>query len=152
MVPIQAQPESIRLALDEAWKEHQHVRDQTWKALQMVALLAVGLVTVDLQQQNAVASLTAGLLAFIGGVFSACITVHHRNYECQKFRHIMNLQQALKLIHPQLLPLEDIRLPLPLTITVVFSPKVWNSAKFILWMNLLIIAFCALVAVRRFFP
>ncbi len=39
--------ESIRLAMDQAWRDHHHARDQTWKALQIVVVLGAGLVTVD---------------------------------------------------------------------------------------------------------
>ena len=34
-------PESIRTAMSLAWSDHHHMREQTWKALQMEFVLAV---------------------------------------------------------------------------------------------------------------
>ncbi|MBW2737280.1 MAG: hypothetical protein JRE64_00235, partial [Deltaproteobacteria bacterium] len=41
--------ESVIAAMDQAWRDHHHARDQTWKALQIEAVLGAGLVTVDAQ-------------------------------------------------------------------------------------------------------
>lgn len=144
----QASDDSIRAALDEAWREHQHVRDQTWKALQLVAALAAGFVTLDAHQQNKIATTMAGSLVIAGALFGLLITWHHRKYEQQKFTHIMNLQKALGLIHQELIP-PDVRVPDPLTLGNLFSFRKWNSAKFIWWMNLLIIIFSALFITVR---
>ena len=71
--------DDIRAAMDQAWRDHHHARDQTWKALQMVAVLAAGVVGVDAQFEKPHATLAAAVLTIVGAAFGIAVTLRHRN-------------------------------------------------------------------------
>lgn len=89
--------ESIRFAMSLAWKDHRHARDQTWRALSMVAVLGAGLAAVDIKYSNLIATTGAGVLVLMGAIFGLWITKNHRNLERRKFIHIMNCEEMLGL-------------------------------------------------------
>ena len=72
--------ESIRLAMDQAWRDHHHARDQTWKAVQIEAVLAAGIVGVDFQLGNVGATIAAGVLVIIAAIFGITRQVVRRCY------------------------------------------------------------------------
>lgn len=139
--------ESIRLAMDQAWRDHHHARDQTWKAVQMEAVLAAGLVTVDAQFHNALATTAAGALVFLASIFGIWISLHHRKLEIRKFTHIMNCEEALGLHRPDLI--SNVELPSKVRLRDAFSLKARNTAAFILRMHLAITFFALVVVVAR---
>jgi len=98
--------ESVLAAMSAAWGDHHHARDQTWKSLQMVAVLAAGLITVDVQFHNWIATLFAGILVLASSYFGVRITLNHRKLEIRKFIHIMNCEEFLGLHRDDLIPLE----------------------------------------------
>jgi hypothetical protein len=61
--------ETVRLAMELAWRDHHHARDQTWRAVQIEAILGAGLVTVDTQFKSAVSTLAASLLVVLAALF-----------------------------------------------------------------------------------
>jgi hypothetical protein len=140
-------PESIRLAMDQAWRDHHHARDQTWKAVQMEAVLAAGLLTVDVQYAKGLATSASAVLVILAAVFGILITLHHRTVEITKFRHITNCQRALKLDRPNLI--SGIAPPAELRLRDAFRPSVRNTASFILRLHVALILFAVLVAVAR---
>lgn len=140
--------ESVRLALDIAWREHQHVRDQTWKSVQMVALLAVGLVTIDIRLASTTATVIAGLMLVALGYWGALITLHHRAYQIQKFNEILKAEGALHLI-PDIVP-ESVHAPTPMTFWDAFSPRISHTAAFLLRMHIAMMVFGAVFIVFRF--
>jgi disulfide bond formation protein DsbB len=139
--------DSVRLALDIAWREHQHVRDQTWKSVQMVALVAVGLVTVDIRLANPVATIIAGLLLVLFGYLGTKITLHHRAYQIQKFTEIQNCERELHLM-PRIVP-DTVKPPVPMTFWDAFSPRVGHSAAFLLRMHIALMIFGVLFIIFR---
>jgi hypothetical protein len=149
MKPKKADPESIRLAMDLAWRDHHNMREQTWRALQIEAVLAAGLVGIDWQLQNLLATVAAGILVVIAAIFGVLITLHHREGERRKFMHITNCEEALGLHQEDLLPPSTTKIPSPLRFIDVFRPKVQNSAAFILRMHVSIMLFAVLYVVGR---
>jgi hypothetical protein len=114
MTKINAEPsrESVIAAMQAAWHDHQHARDQTWKTLQGIFVLAAGLVTVELQFNSLAATSFAAVLVIAGGIFGLLVTGHHREYERRKFTHIMRCEHVLGLrtvdeSHPRLLSTDD---------------------------------------------
>ena len=69
--------ESVRLAMDQAWKDHHHARDQTWKAVQMVAVLLVGLITIEFKYHNLIATSIAGLIVIVATISAILIANNH---------------------------------------------------------------------------
>lgn len=143
--------QSIRLAMDLAWRDHHHARDQTWKAVSMEAVLAAGLVGVDLQIGHVVATLAAGLLVLLATAFGVLISLHHRRLEIQKFTHILNCEKALGLIRDDLIPPRSVKVPRPLRLVDAFSFKERNTAAFILRMHIALMMFTALYMLARIF-
>ncbi len=146
------EPESIRLAMDQAWRDHHHARDQTWKAVHMEVILAVGLVTVDAQFHNPVVTTVAALLVILASVFGVWISLHHRKLERRKFRHILNCEEALGLHRDDLIPASGehgVALPAEIRFRDAFRLSVRNTAVFILRMHLAIMLFAILLVVAR---
>lgn len=122
---------SIRQAMDEAWRDHQHTRDQTWKALQTEFLLAVAVVGAAWQTQSTVVIVAAAVLVFVVSLCCIQVSLRHRNsVELTKFRHILNCEEALGLHRPDLIA--DVKMPQPMTFSDAFRWKKANSAVFIL--------------------
>jgi hypothetical protein len=97
--------DALIAAMQAAWADHHHARDQTWKTLQMEAVLAAGLVTVDVQFHTPVATGIAALLVIIAALAGFMITLRHRELERRKFIHIMNCEEELALHRRDILPL-----------------------------------------------
>src|SRR5260370_20553650 len=85
--------ESVRLAMDLAWRDHHHAREQTWKAVQIEAALAAGLIGVDWQIRSVPATIAAGVLVVMSAIFGVLISLHHRKLEVRKFTHIVNCEE-----------------------------------------------------------
>ena len=151
MVTKRADPDSIRLAMDLAWRDHHHMREQTWRALQIEAVLVAGLIGIDWQIQNIYATVAAGILVLVAAPFGIQITLRHRQGEIRKFTHIINCEEALGLHQKDLLPPETIKLPSPLRFIDAFRPSVSNTAAFILRMHIAIILFSILYVLGRIF-
>jgi hypothetical protein len=147
----QPDPESIRLAMEIAWRDHHHMREQTWRVLQIEAVLAAGLIGVDWQIQNIYATVAAGLLVIIAAIFGVLITLHHRKAERRKFTFINNCEEALLLHGPNLLPEESCQIPSELHFMDAFNFRVQNTAAFILRMNIAIMFFAVLYIIGRIF-
>lgn len=146
--PIEeASTDSIRAAMDQAWRDHHHARDQTWKALQMEALLAAGLIGVDVQFENPVVTIAAGLLVVIAAISGILLSLHHRKLEVRKITHVFNCEQLLGLHRSDLIC--GVSAPLPIRFWDIFLFWKMNTALFILRMHFTIIVFAALFVIAR---
>jgi hypothetical protein len=144
-----ADPESIRLAMELAWRDHHHMREQTWRALQIEAALAAGLVGIDWQIQNIYVTIATGILVVLASIYGVLITLHHRKGEIRKFIHIVNCEEALGLHSDDLLPPDTTKLPRALRFIDVLNPKVQNTSAFILRMHTAILIFAVLYIVGQ---
>ena len=143
------QPESVRAAMNAAWRDHHHARDQTWRSLQMVAVLGAGMVSVDVGYGSIVATAAAGVLVVLAAIFGIWITKNHRILERRKFIHIMNCEEWLGLHRDNLIPLKShhdgkeeeasckvqdgwVDLPPPFSFWQVFNPWKHNTSLFIM--------------------
>ena len=141
--------ESVRLAMDLAWRDHHHAREQTWKALQTEVALAAGLIGINWQIQNIYATVLTGVIVLIVSFFGILISLHHRKLEIRKFTHIINCEEALGLHRDDLLPKATIQLPSPLRVSDIFRPSVRNTAAFILRMHFAIAIFTVVFVITR---
>jgi hypothetical protein len=148
-ISFEIEPDSIRAAMELAWQDHHHARDQTWRALQLEAALAAGLVGVDWQIQNAVATIAAGILVVIATIFGMLISLHHRKVEIRKFTHIVNCEEALGLHREDLLPPELCKIPREISFGDAFRPSVNNTATFILRAHIALMLFAVIFVVAR---
>jgi len=158
--------ESIRKAMELAWTDHHHARNQTWKTVQMVAVLGAGLLTIDFKYENFWATLSAAILVIVISVFGIFITWHHRKLERRKFIHIMNCEEMLRLHRDDLIPLHPgddsikskpievqdsaVKVPEKFNIWDVVSFCKHNTALFILRMHCAILVFAILIVIMRY--
>jgi hypothetical protein len=159
-------PESIRMAMDAAWRDHHHARDQTWRALQMVAVLGAGLVSIDVGYGNVAATTAAGVLVVLASLFGLWITKNHRSLERRKFIHIMNCEETLGLHRDDLIPLKRhhrgktdqappevrdawVAIPEVFSFWQVFSWRKHNTSLFIMRLHLAILLFAVVFVVSR---
>ncbi|MHB9037287.1 MAG: hypothetical protein ACYC64_11530 [Armatimonadota bacterium] len=163
------EPESLRLAMDEAWRVHQHTRDQTWKALQIEFALAVGVVGAAWQNKSLWVMVAVAIFVLIAALCGVQITLRHRNsVEVRKFHYIHDCEKKLGL------PISG---GVPSTITIWDAFRIWdvflnvfrfhavaalppelaetagsrdgNTALFILRMHLAIMAFAIFLLIYR---
>jgi len=147
---MSAELESIRLAMDEAWRDHQHTREQTWKALQIEFALAAGTIGSTWSLDSLVAQILGALFVLLVTLCGIQITLRHRNrVEVTKFRHIMNCEEALGLHSENLI--SGVKMPGPISIGLAFNPFRGNTSLFILRMHLAILVFTLLYFGFRIF-
>lgn len=151
--------------MDLAWRDHHHARDQTWKALQIEAVLGAGLVTVDAQHKDLNTTLAAAALVIVAALFGVLISWHHRKLERRKIIHVYNCEEFLGLHRDDLLPKKQegerladkpahvrdavVGFPEPFSWWRVFDIRRTNTALFIMRMHFAIIAFAAIVVIAR---
>ena len=131
---------SLEAAVAAAWRDHHHARDQTWKALQLEALLAIALIGVDLKATEGTLKnipIVGSVLLFLVTISGMMLALHHRDLERRKFRHIMHCEDALGL-RPYI---DDVGLPSPIYIWDIFAFWKSNSVLFIMRMHLVILIF-----------
>ena len=169
--------ESVRKAMELAWRDHHHARDQTWKTIQVVAVIAGGLVALDYKYEESVPTLLAASLTIVSALFGILITWNHRKLERRKFIHIMNCEEYLGLHQSFLIPLHSneklvgmrdrekdngkdkvlqkliddsaVKVPATFSYLHIINPFKNNTALFILRMHVAIILFSLLVLVLR---
>jgi hypothetical protein len=141
-----ASEEALLKVLDTQWQDHFQTRSQTWKALEVTALLAVALVGLDWQigvKSRWVTIVAAGLLALMA-LFGMQITLRHRNeVEITKFKRITAIENELEVGDPSL------KLPQPMHWWHVFLIRKSHTALFILRMQFAIFLFGVAYLVMR---
>jgi hypothetical protein len=156
---------SLLKAMELAWIDHHHARDQTWKTVQMVAVLGAGLLTVDLQYRSLLATALAAILVILAAGVGVGITWNHRKLERRKFIHIMNCEELLGLRRDDVIPAGQDRastagkdkLVIDGAVAVpelygpidVINPLRQNTSLFILRIHLAIMAFAFLIVLLR---
>ena len=144
----ESEGESIRMAMNQAWQDHHHTRDQTWKALQAELLICAGVIGINWQIQSFWITVSSGILLFIVTLCGIQITLRHRNkVELRKFDHIMNCEEALGLHRHDLI--SNVKRPEPISFWDAFRPEKANTALFILRMHIAIWVFSILFIVWR---
>jgi len=133
------EPESIRVAMDQAWRDHHHVRNQTWRTILVDLALAAGMVAVGVQFDSPAPAVAAGVLLVLCAMCGIGITLQHRQVEIRKFTHIMNCEEALGLHTPNLIA--DVKLPGPFTFWDALKFWKTNTLLFILRMHIAIALF-----------
>lgn len=122
--------------LDIQWQDHFQTRVQTWKALEITALIAIVLVGLDWQIDNRLVTVAVASLLAIVALFGMQITLRHRNkVEITNFTIIQSVSKELALVNSKL------ELPKPLHWWDVFLFWKSNTSLFILRMQFVILLF-----------
>ncbi len=87
--------EAMVKCLEMQWQDHFQTRAQTWKSLQMDAVLAVALLGIDWRLQSTSATTIAAILLIVAALFGALITRHHRKVEILKLTAVQTLETML---------------------------------------------------------
>jgi hypothetical protein len=81
--------------LGNEWHDHFNTRQQTWKTLEIDAVVVVGLIGISWQLHNHIATSLVAVLLMLTAFFGACITIHHRKVEVNIFEHIIDIEKDL---------------------------------------------------------
>ena len=139
--------ETLRQQLDLQWRDHIHVRDQTWRALQMVAVVLLAIIGADVSLQKGTTLLPLAAVQACASLFGMAITIHHRNVQVHKFKYIFRMEERLGLHGPGLL--DRVKEPEALGWRDVLSARM-PTPTFILLTHVLLLAFTlSYVWVRR---
>jgi hypothetical protein len=136
--------ETLRQNLAIQWQDHFHTRAQTWKALEITGLLAVGLVGLDWRVDSRVATFCASVLLAIVATFGMLITLRHRAVEVGKFKRIAAIEKQLGLGDGE-------EGPKPIHWWWVLLFWKTNTSLFILRMNFAILVFAIGFGLLRLF-
>lgn len=127
---------SLELGMELAWQDHHHARNQTWEALKIEALLAVALIGIDVSKIiNSSIPYIGSILLFLLSISGIMITLHHRELERRKFRHLMHCEDALGLRKY----IDSVKLPSPIYIWDIFFFWRSNTILFIMRMHFAIL-------------
>lgn len=135
--------ETLRKMLDIQWQDHFQTRTQTWKALEITAVLAVALVGLDWQIGNRIVTIGVAALLFIVAQFGILITLRHRAVEVTKFRIIASLEKQLGIAD------ESLKLPQLTNWFSIFQFWKSNTSLFILRVHFIIQVFAVGYCILR---
>lgn len=81
--------------LDIQWRDHFHMRDQTWKTLAYSALFFIGIVGLDLKGHPDSVMIPAYAVVLVVALFGFVVASHHRTRQDQKFEIIEIYEREL---------------------------------------------------------
>lgn len=87
--------EAMLRDLDIQWRDHFHMRDQTWKSVQYAILLFLGVIALELKGIGNLVMVPAYLVVVVMAILGWVVTSHHRLRQCQKFAIITRYEQEL---------------------------------------------------------
>jgi hypothetical protein len=139
---------SLLKFMEMEWQDHFQTRVQTWRMIEIEALLAIALVGIDWQLDSIlVTSCMATLLiilAFLGGR----LTIHHRNsVEVRKITHIISIEKRLGMLTPDLFG--DVTPPARIEGWRDAISMRSNTSLYILRLHMIIMAFAVLYLISR---
>ena len=128
--------ENIIQLIQIQWQDHFQTRTQTWKSLEIAAILSIALIGMDWKLDSPIATIVASGLLFFVAFFGMLITIRHRNsVERTKFQIIGELGAKLGLNEP------DLSIPDKIRWWQVFLIWKSNTSLFILRMHFIILLF-----------
>ncbi len=134
--------------LEIEWQDHFQTRTQTWKTLELEALLVVGLIGINWQLRNQAATMVIAALLVIATFFGARITLHHRDVEVKKISTIIDIERRLGAAEMGLFA--EVARPTPLKWHSIFSGKA-STPLFILMMHYVILIFGVTYLISTYF-
>lgn len=92
---MSASPEVISQYLQTQWKDHFHMRDQTWKILQYSILFFLGVVGLEIKGVDIFVLVAAYIAVLCTALSGVVIALHHRQREKEKFEMIKIYEREL---------------------------------------------------------
>ena len=131
--------------LEIQWNDHIQTRNQTWKALQISAVVALALIGLDWKVNHWALNIGTAILLFFVSFFGMQITIRHRNnVEVKKFQIINELERKLNLSAEHVLPGK-------IKWWDVFKLRKANTSLFILRMQFVIFLFSMIYLANKVF-
>jgi hypothetical protein len=140
--------DTLLRCLELEWNDHFQTRVQTWKTLEIEAVIALGVVGIDVRIDSAVATTAAALLLVIATTFGVLITLRHRKVEQRKFAHILRIEEELG-VRGEGKIFDDVEEPKPVRLIDAVRINKSNTNLFILRMHLTLMAFGILYGIAR---
>lgn len=131
---------SLEVAMECAWRDHHHARNQTWKSLHVEAILTAALIGINftsIDQKIHYLPVIGSILIVFLSISGIMIATHHRELERRKFRHIMHCEDALGIRDY----IDKVKLPRSIFIWEVFFIWKSNTVLFIMRMHFIILIF-----------
>ena len=83
--------------LEIQWKDHFHMRDQTWKTLSNSVLVFLGIVGLEIKNVGDIVMIPSYLVLIFIASIGWAVAAHHRVRQRQKFSFIQNYEEQLGL-------------------------------------------------------
>lgn len=87
--------EIISKDLETQWKDHFHMRDQTWKTIQFSILFFIGVVGLNVTTDNKVIIVLAYVALCITSLIGLIVATHLRKRQKEKFKIIRKFEELL---------------------------------------------------------
>jgi len=84
--------------LELQWKDHFHMRDQTWKTLSNSILVFLGIVGLEIKNVGNIVMLPAYCVLIFISFIGWAVAAHHRVRQEQKFLYITKYEEELGLL------------------------------------------------------
>ena len=127
--------ETLRKMIEWEWQDHFQTRAQTWKALEVVSVLAIAVVGLDWQVGNLYVTCAAAVLLLIVAQFGIEITKRHRKVEQRAFQLIIKYEGLLGIEE------EGFKAPGPLGWLDIFRVSKSSTSLFIMRMHFFVQVF-----------
>ena len=131
--------EALRVKLQLLWEDLFHLRNQTWRTLEMEAVLLIGLVITDLTLRNHYISCLLVAIVAMSVLSGATATLHHRKTQIRILRHINHIESALRIVGPDYI--DNVVIPAEMVWLDVLNPKRSSTPLFILRMHASLLIF-----------
>ncbi|GEM_PF-1458664 len=89
--------EALLKDLELQWKDHFHMRDQTWKTLTNTILFFLGTVGLEIKGVGKYVMIVAYVALMLVALFGWAVAAHHRIRQGQKFAFITEYEKRLGL-------------------------------------------------------
>lgn len=84
--------------LEAEWRDHLHMRDQSWKSLNYSILFSGGLITLWYNKPDSELVLPMCIAVLVVALFGLLLALHHGRCQKRKLAAITNIERELELL------------------------------------------------------
>ena len=131
--------ESLRVKLQLLWEDLFHLRNQTWRTLEVEAILLIGFVITDVTLRNHYVSWLLAAAVVLSVLSGAAATLHHRKTQIRILTHINHVEIALRIVGPEYI--DNVVIPTEMVWLDVLNPRRHSTPLYILRMHAVLLIF-----------
>jgi hypothetical protein len=131
--------ETLRVKLQLLWEDLFHLRNQTWRILEVEVVLLMGFVITDVTLRNPFISCLLSVSVVLLVLSGAAATLHHRKVQIRILRHIHHVETSLRIVGPDYI--DNVVIPAEMVWLDVLNPKCNSTPIFILRMHVVLLVF-----------